>query len=118
MRGTVPPQRHFSELGVGLLRKSFAIVDIPTVRRVRNCCFDGWGIKLPHSWLYNVSGFDVVEIQLKSSRKYGVGADQPEALHRFSEAVLVSVQASVPGPLPVVYFSTLRVELKYAIALL
>jgi len=48
---------------------------------VHNHWYYGRGIKLtPHGWLFNVSGFDAVEIQLKNGRKYRIGTDEPDAL--------------------------------------
>jgi hypothetical protein len=31
-------------------------------------------------WIYNVSGFDAVEILMKSGKRYRIGTDQPEEL--------------------------------------
>ena len=67
--------------GPGLIRKRFAVIDISKVEMVRNKWYYGWGIRFtPHGWLYNVSGFEAVEIQLKSRRKYRIGTDEPSAL--------------------------------------
>ncbi len=55
--------------GVGLIRKRFPIGDIRSVRTVRNRWYNGFGIrKIRGGWLYNVSGFDAIEIQLKNER--------------------------------------------------
>ena len=68
--------------GPGLIKKSFAVIDICNVEIVRNHWYYGWGIKLtPHGWLYNVSGFEAVEIQLQNRRKYRIGTDEPRELH-------------------------------------
>ena len=67
--------------GVGLVRKSFLIDDIKTAAVVRNRWYNGWGIKrIRGGWLYNVAGFDAVEIQLKNDRRYRIGTDQPREL--------------------------------------
>ena len=68
--------------GVGLIRKRFTISDIEDVHIVQNRWYYGWGIKYtPHGWLFNVSGFDAVEICLRHGRKYRIGTDEPKQLH-------------------------------------
>jgi len=67
--------------GVGLIRKRFVMTGIQKAVPVRNHWYYGWGIKYtPHGWLYNVSGFDAVEIQLSNGRKYRIGTDEPDKL--------------------------------------
>jgi hypothetical protein len=67
--------------GGGLIHRSFAIADIEASAIVRNRWYYGWGIKLIRGgWLYNVSGFDAVEVQLKNGRRYRIGTDQPTEL--------------------------------------
>jgi uncharacterized membrane protein len=64
--------------GIGLIRKRFRIHDINSATIVRNRWYNGWGIKkIWGGWLYNVSGFDAVEIQLTNDRRYRIGTDQP-----------------------------------------
>jgi len=56
--------------GVGLIRKQFPIGDISSASIVQNRWYNGFGIrKIRGGWLYNVSGFDAIEIQLKNERK-------------------------------------------------
>ncbi|MFP6669710.1 MAG: hypothetical protein VB876_20535 [Pirellulales bacterium] len=67
--------------GVGLIQKSFLIDDIEAAATARNRWYNGWGIKkIRGGWLYNVSGFDAVEIQLNSGRRYRIGTDKPREL--------------------------------------
>ena len=67
--------------GVGLIQKSFPTGDICSARIVRNRWYHGWGVrKIRGGWLYNVSGYDAVEIQFKNERKYRIGTDQPKEL--------------------------------------
>ncbi|MBN1444814.1 MAG: hypothetical protein JW957_01740 [Candidatus Omnitrophica bacterium] len=67
--------------GIGLIRKRFPLKDIASCRRVRNSWYYGWGIHLtPHGWLYNVSGFDAVEVVTKAGKKYRIGTDVPAEL--------------------------------------
>ena len=82
----------FLSFGVGLIRKRFLIHDIKSATIVRNRWYNGWGIKkIWGGWLYNVSGFDAVEIQLKNDRKYRIGTDQPcELLAAIESAIGIS----------------------------
>ena len=67
--------------GVGAIRKSYLVIDIESVDQVRNRFYYGWGIrKIPGGWLFNVSGFDAVELTMKNGRKRRIGTDQPKAL--------------------------------------
>jgi hypothetical protein len=67
--------------GPGVIRKSFRIEDIRDARIVRNRWYYGWGIRLtPHGWMFNVSGYDAVELELADNRKFRIGTDEPEQL--------------------------------------
>ena len=67
--------------GPGPIRKVFLLNEIRSARVVRNKWWYGWGIRLtPHGWLYNVSGLDAVELELKDEKKFRVGTDRPEEL--------------------------------------
>jgi hypothetical protein len=69
--------------GLGLIRRSFPLREIRDARAVRNHWYYGWGIRwTPHGWLYNVSGFDAVEIELRDGRKYRIGTDRPLELQQ------------------------------------
>jgi hypothetical protein len=71
--------------GYGLFRKSFQISDITSAKAVKNRWYYGWGIRvslIPYMWIYNVSGFDAVEIVLKNRRVYRIGTDEPKTLER------------------------------------
>ena len=67
--------------GPGLIRKSFQLREIHDAQIVRNPWYYGWGARwIPRGWLYNVSGFDAVELQLKGHRRFRIGTDEPEQL--------------------------------------
>ena len=67
--------------GPGFWKKSYQLVDIESATAVRNSWLFGWGIRLtPHGWLYNVSGLDAVQIELRSGRKLRIGTDDPKGL--------------------------------------
>lgn len=72
--------------GVGLIRKRIPVKEIAAAEVVRNRWWYGWGIKLtPHGWLFNVSGYDAVQVTLRDGRKYRIGTDEPRKLHRAVE---------------------------------
>lgn len=71
------------KFGYGLFRKCFAVSDIASVKSVKNHWYYGWGIRVwfwPYMWIYNVSGFDAVEIVMKNGKKYRIGTDDPQGL--------------------------------------
>ena len=67
--------------GPGIIRKTIAASDVASCRTVRNPWYYGWGIHLtPAGWLFNVSGFDAVEVTLANGRRYRIGTDAPQEL--------------------------------------
>jgi hypothetical protein len=76
------------KFGYRIFKKSFALATIKSVKTVKNHRYHGWGIRLslyPKIRIYNVAGFDAVEIQLQNGKRYRIGTDEPkkleEALH-------------------------------------
>lgn len=73
------------KFGYGIYQKKFSLDDIRSAKTVRNRRWYGWGIRRwlrPRMRIYNVSGFDAVEIQLKNGRIYRIGTDEPKALEQ------------------------------------
>lgn len=71
------------KFGFGVIKKKFILQDIESCHIVKNPWYYGWGIRLtPHGWLYNISGFSAVEMQMKNHKKYRIGTDEPEKLER------------------------------------
>jgi hypothetical protein len=68
--------------GSGIIRKSISLFDIEEFRTVRNPWYVGWGIRwIPGQyWLWNVSGYQAVEVVLKSGIRFRIGTDEPAAL--------------------------------------
>jgi hypothetical protein len=67
--------------GPGIIRKRFNLRDIESCQAVKNSWYFGWGIRLtPYGWLYNVSGFQAVEIKLRRGSKFRIGTDVPQEL--------------------------------------
>jgi hypothetical protein len=83
--GSLTIEVHVEELchyfGPGFWKKTYLLSDIESVEQVRNSWIFGWGIRLtPHGWLYNVSGLDAVQVQLRSGRKFRIGTDDPQGV--------------------------------------
>ena len=67
--------------GIGLVRKRIPLAGGEGWREVRNPWYTGWGIRLgPGYVLWNVSGFDAVELAFASGRRFRVGTDEPAEL--------------------------------------
>lgn len=71
------------KFGYGIFAKKFAIDQIASAQAAKNRWYYGWGIRLwlwPKMWIYNVSGFDAVEITMKNGKIYRIGTNMPEEL--------------------------------------
>jgi len=67
--------------GPGLLRKQVATAEIKNVIVTETRLLHGWGVHFTsNGWLYNVSGFDAVQITLKSGKSFLLGSDEPDQL--------------------------------------
>ena len=78
--------------GPGLWAYRLSLSEIESVSRVRNRWWHGWGIRTaPGFRLYNVSGFDAVELRLKSGGVQRIGPDDPQGL-----AAALKAAAGVP----------------------
>jgi hypothetical protein len=92
--------------GIGLLRKRIPLAEVGGWEAVRNPWYAGWGIRLgPRGVLWNVSGFDAVELALPEGRRIRIGTDEPQALvSAITQAKGLPSPAAAPGeewsPLP------------------
>jgi len=82
---TVCIDEHFLKIqfGYGLFKKNFPLKEITSVTEVKNHWYYGYGIRMwfwPRMWIYNVSGFDAVEIMIKKGKRYRIGTDEPQKL--------------------------------------
>lgn len=69
------------KFGIGVIRKRFLLKDVETSRAVKNPWYYSWGIHvIPNGWIFNVSGWEAVELQMKNGRKYRIGTDDAEGL--------------------------------------
>ncbi len=74
--------------GIGLIRQRIPLAEIVAAKPVRNTWLYGWGIhRTPHGWLYNVSGWEAVEITLVTGKRFRLGTDEPQRLARMLQAV-------------------------------
>ena len=71
------------KFGYGIFRKKFLLGEIASVKTVKNHWYYGWGIRVwfwPYMWIYNVSGFNAVEIIMKNGKIYRIGTDDQSKL--------------------------------------
>lgn len=71
------------KFGYGIFARRFALNQIASIRAVKNHWYYGWGIRLwfwPYMWIFNVSGFDAVEIIMRNGKIYRIGTDIPSGL--------------------------------------
>ena len=79
------------KFGYGIFTRKFALNQIASVRAVKNHWYYGWGIRLwlwPKMWVYNVSGFDAVEIIMRNGKIYRIGTDTPGKLEAAIKQVI------------------------------
>jgi hypothetical protein len=67
--------------GIGMLRKRFLLNDVQAYQAVQNPLYYAWGIHaIPDGWIFNVSGLQAMELQMKNGRKYRIGTDDVQGL--------------------------------------
>jgi len=69
--------------GYGLFKREFLIKEIVSVKIVKNKWYYGWGIRVwfwPRMIIFNVSGFDAVELAMINGRIYRIGTDEANKL--------------------------------------
>jgi hypothetical protein len=78
---TVTNQTITTAFGFGWPKHTEQVSDVLTASEVRNSWLHGWGIrKISGGWMYNTSGYDAIEIDLRSGKKFRLGTDEPKAL--------------------------------------
>ena len=71
------------KFGYGIFRKNFPLNEIVSAKQVKNHWYYGWGIRFwfwPKMWIYNISGFDAVEIVMRGGKIYRIGTDTSNEL--------------------------------------
>lgn len=78
--------------GIGLIHRSIPLNQIIEAKAVKNPLWSGWGIRMhPAYTLYNVSGFDAVELTLKGKRrKVRIGTNVAQELSQYINEKVVS----------------------------
>lgn len=67
--------------GPKLWKKSMQLNQVNKTRIVRNKLWWGFGVRFyGGGWLYNISGLDAVELQLKDGSRIRIGTDEPTEL--------------------------------------
>ena len=75
--------------GIGLIHKTILIADIESCSTVKTRWYHGWGIKaIRRGWMFNISGFDAIEVRLKNGRVFWIGTNEPTKL-------LAAINASI-----------------------
>lgn len=66
-------------MGIGLIKKTYQLSDIKSCTPIKNNIINGWGIRrILGGWLYNVSGFQAIELRFKNENKIiRIGTDKP-----------------------------------------
>lgn len=82
---TVTIDEHYLKIrfGWGIYHRKFSLTEIATAKRVKNQWYFGWGIRFwfrPKMWIYNISGFDAIELTMKNGRTYRIGTEDSEKL--------------------------------------
>lgn len=71
------------KFGYGIFKKNFLLEQIVSAKIVKNKWYYGWGVRMwfwPRMFIYNVSGFDAVEITMANGKVYRIGTDQSQQL--------------------------------------
>ncbi len=80
--------------GPGLFKKSLALEEVGSCKKVRNPLWMGFGIHAYGTgWIYNVSGLLGVEIELKGGAFIRLGTDEPNYLLQAIEDAKDNVQS-------------------------
>lgn len=67
--------------GIGLINKQLEISQVKSTRIVENPWYCGWGIRMmSEGTLYNISGFQAVNLELKDGTHIRLGTDEPQQL--------------------------------------
>ncbi len=78
------------KLGIGLVQKSYKISDIKSCIPVTNSVISGIGIRLlANGWLYNVSGFNAIELQFINRKSVvRIGTNRPDEIRSHIQSLI------------------------------
>ena len=89
------------KFGYGIFSKMFPLKEIASVQAVKNHWYYGWGIRVwfwPYMWIFNISGFDAVEIIMKNGKIYRIGTDAPRELETAIKRAINDSSLFIPSP--------------------
>jgi FtsH-binding integral membrane protein len=68
--------------GIPLIGRRVALAEIASITQTRTNIWEGWGVHLTfwHGWVWNIAGFNAIEIVLRSGTRFAVGTPQPQAV--------------------------------------
>jgi len=69
-------------MGIGVIHRTIPVSRVRSCTCVRTPWYIGWGIRrIPgRCWLWNVSGFDSVELEYRQGGHFRIGTDMPQEL--------------------------------------
>lgn len=73
------------KFGYGIFKKRFLLNDIVSAKAVKNNWYNGWWIRFcffKKIWIYNIAGFDAIEIKLKNGKTYRIWTNEPQKLEQ------------------------------------
>lgn len=80
---SIDDQNLHIKFGWGLFQKKFPLNSITSAKSVTNPWYFGWGIRFwfwPRMTIYNISGYQAVEIKTQQGKTYRIGTDEPQKL--------------------------------------
>ena len=70
MLTTVSSETIRISFGIGIIQKNIELNTVKDVEKVKSPWYYGWGIRIiPNGMLYNISGFDGVELKFKDTKR-------------------------------------------------
>jgi len=77
--------------GIGIIRKRFQLADIVRYQEVKSPWYYLLGIRYtPRGWLFAVSGYSAVELEMKNGKFYRIGTDEPQELIKALDSVMAA----------------------------
>lgn len=71
------------KFGVGVIFRKISLSDVESCKVVKNRWYNGWGIRrISNGWMFNISGFDAVELKLKNGKVFRIGSDDASKLEK------------------------------------
>ena len=83
---------------IHLFRKRVSYADVVAVETARSRLIDGWGIHygVGKGWIWNIAGFDCVQLTMKDRGMLRIGTDDPQGLCGFLQTK-IQKQATAPA---------------------